>query len=184
MIWNFLQRYRQQRQLRRIKQVGRGLVCAPSAQLYYPDQLTLGDYVYLGPHVHLHAQGGLTIHDHVILAPEVAILTVLHRYEGAEMVPYDQMDLLRPVTIERCVWIGMRAMIMPGVTLGEGCIVGAGAVVTKSFPPGAIIAGNPARVIKERDMDHYQRCVEGDQFYLKRKQLDGLQKVHQQDLRS
>jgi acetyltransferase-like isoleucine patch superfamily enzyme len=117
------------------------------------------------------------IEDHVIFGPEVAIMTDMHNFKDAEMLPYDRVELLKPVTIERCVWIGMRAIIMPGVRVGEGSIVGAGAVVTKSCEPGSILAGNPARVIGKRDMEHYRALVKEEQFYLMLKQKHNLEKT-------
>lgn len=59
-------------------------------------------------------------------------------------------DKLRSISIEDDVWIGARAIILPGVTIAKGSIVGAGSVVTKSFPPYSVIAGNPARIVKSR----------------------------------
>jgi len=103
-------------------------------------------------------------------------MTDMHNYKDADMLPYDRVELLKPVTIERCVWIGLRAMIMPGVRIGEGSIVGAGAVVTKSCPPGSILAGNPAQIIGRRDMEHYHRLVNEGQFYLMLKQKHGFDK--------
>jgi maltose O-acetyltransferase len=55
-----------------------------------------------------------------------------------------------PVTIGDDVWIGARAILLPGITINSGSIVGAGAVVTKDVPPGSIVAGNPARVVRYR----------------------------------
>ncbi len=64
---------------------------------------------------------------------------------------------MRPVVIGDHVWIGARALICPGVTIGEGAVVGAGAVVTRDVAPYAIVAGNPARVIGQRTRDlHYR----------------------------
>jgi maltose O-acetyltransferase len=60
-------------------------------------------------------------------------------------------SVLKKITIEKDVWIGAQAVILPGVTVGEGAVVGAGAVVTKDVPPFAIIGGAPARIIRMRD---------------------------------
>jgi serine acetyltransferase len=66
---------------------------------------------------------------------------------------------------------------MPGTILGNGCIVGAGAVVTKSFPDGSIVAGNPAKIIGVRDMDKFLKCLANEYTYLKQKAIDRLEKI-------
>jgi maltose O-acetyltransferase len=93
----------------------------------------------------LDARGSLRIGDDVSISREVMVLTAYHLHDspGFEVVT-------RPVVIEDHVWIGARAMVMPGVTLGRGCVVAAGAVVTKNVPPLAIMAGVPARRIGAR----------------------------------
>lgn len=156
--------------------IGTGVEVSESIELQRPERIVLGNYVYVGPNTLLDGRGKLTIHDHVIISYEVAVLTSSHNHKSATMVPYDAVELLKPVTIEQSVWIGMRAIIMPGVTLGEGSVVGAGAVVTKSCQPGSILGGNPAQVIGERDMNQYYACVKQEQFYLKQKQALGFAK--------
>lgn len=183
MIKRLISRYRRRGLLGRMESAGVGIQLEPGVELVYPQRINLGSHIYIGPKTYLNGRGGLHIHDHVIMAPEIVILTAMHRYKDAEMVPYDPVELLRPVTVERCVWIGYRAMIMPGVTIGEGSIVAAGAVVTKSCPPGSILGGNPAQVIGQRDMDHYQDLVDREQFYLLRKQTQGLAKQEVLDSR-
>jgi acetyltransferase-like isoleucine patch superfamily enzyme len=94
----------------------------------------------------LDVRGGLHIGDNVSVSPEVTILT-------ASKQPNDPRFGTghSPVTIENHVWIGTRAMILPGVTLGRGSVVAAGAVVTRDVPPLAIVAGTPARIVGARD---------------------------------
>ncbi|MGA7524234.1 MAG: acyltransferase [Acidobacteriaceae bacterium] len=94
---------------------------------------------------------GTTIGDHVMMGPDVMIFSRNHRYSRFDVT----MDLQgqteeSPVTIGDDVWIGARAVLLPGITIGRGSIVGAGAVVTRNVPPGAIVAGNPARVVRYR----------------------------------
>lgn len=90
---------------------------------------------------------GLTIGDNVSISPEVMILTLSHDYNDPRFSDLDA----GPVTIEDYVWIGSRAMILPGVTLGRGAIVAAGSVVTKDVPPMTVVAGIPAKPVAVRD---------------------------------
>ena len=94
----------------------------------------------------LDLRGGLDIGANVNVSPDVTILTASHDANdpGFRLVN-------APVEIEDYVWIGTRAMIMPGVTLGRGAVVAAGAVVTRDVPPLTIVAGVPARAIGERN---------------------------------
>jgi acetyltransferase-like isoleucine patch superfamily enzyme len=166
-----------------LSSIGINVELSQSIRFIHPDNITIGDYVYIGANCYLHGQGGLSINSHSILSDDIAILTSLHRYDNATLIPYDNVDLLRPVSIGRFVWIGMRSFILPGVTLGDGCIVGAASVVTHSFPSGCIIAGNPASVVKQRDMQHFQNCIDNGAFYLKTKNQFNLAKIEQLDPR-
>jgi maltose O-acetyltransferase len=84
----------------------------------------------------------------VSIGPEASILTLGHDPQSAEFA-----DRGGDVIIGDRVWIAYRAIILPGVTLGDGVVVGAGAVVSRSIDPYCIVAGNPARVIGERSQD-------------------------------
>lgn len=95
-------------------------------------------------------RGKLTIGDNVMMGPDVVILTTNHRFDRIDVPIGKQGNTDEPVTIGNDVWIGQRAMIMPGVNIGNGCIIAAGAVVTKNVPDYAIVGGVPARVIKYR----------------------------------
>jgi acetyltransferase-like isoleucine patch superfamily enzyme len=163
----------------KLRSQGVGVVFDKPVTIYHAHRVSLGNYVYIGPGTKLYGRGGLEISDHVIIAPDVILLTSMHNYKNASLIPFDQVQLLKPVKIERGVWIGTRAIIMPGVSIGEGSIIGAGAVVTKSCPPGTILAGNPATSIGQRDMTAFYKCVENNQFYLLTKQTQNLQKTEQ-----
>lgn len=95
-------------------------------------------------------RGELTIGDNVLMGPDVVILTTNHRFDRLDIPIGRQGNIDEPVSIGNDVWIGQRAMIMPGVNIGNGCIIAAGAVVTKDVPDYAIVGGVPAKVIKYR----------------------------------
>lgn len=97
-------------------------------------------------------QGGITIEDGVFIGPEAKILT-----EGHPEQPEIRHTLqTKPVIIRRKAWIGAGAMILPGVTVGENAIVAAGAVVTKDVPDNVIVAGVPAKVLRNIKTDHHE----------------------------
>jgi acetyltransferase-like isoleucine patch superfamily enzyme len=94
---------------------------------------------------YLDGRGGLRIGDHVSISQYVMIQTLGHDPQSAA---FD--CVAGEVQIGDRAWIGARALILPGVKIGEGAVVGAGSIVTKDVPPYAIVAGSPARKIKER----------------------------------
>lgn len=114
-----------------------------------------GSYIDIGHRsglgINCHIYGPVAIGDHVMMGPEVTILTSNHRYDRLDIPMMDQGGTEHlPVTIEDDVWIGTKVIILPGVRIGKGAIVGAGSVVTRPVPPYAIVAGNPARLIRFR----------------------------------
>lgn len=94
---------------------------------------------------------GVTMGKNIMMGPEVLIYTQNHNTSYVDVPMCKQgMQEMRPVIIEDDVWIGARAVILPGVTIGHGSVVGACAVVTKDVPPYSIYVGNPGRVVKIR----------------------------------
>lgn len=107
--------------------------------------ITIGRRTVVNQQCCLDGRGGLTIGDYVSISAGVWILTDSH-----DMGDPLFREVLAPVTIEDHAWIGSRALILPGVTVGEGAVVAAGAVVTGNVAPYAVVAGVPARQIGTR----------------------------------
>lgn len=133
--------------------------------------IEIGDDVYIGPDAYIFAQGGLTIESGTIIGPRVTIMTNNHHYDGEDLeaIPYDGKNLLMKVAIGENVWIGANVSIVPGVTIGEGAIVAMGAVVTADVPKCAVVGGNPAKILKYRDIDRYEQLKQKGSVYLKLK---------------
>ncbi len=104
-----------------------------------------------GVGIRCEVNGPCIIGDDVMMGPEVVIYTSTHAHSRTDITMIEQgFEEVRPVTIGNDVWIGRRAMIMPGVNIGNGCIIGAGAVVTKDVPDYCIVGGVPAKILKRR----------------------------------
>lgn len=124
--------------------------------------------VYIGPHAWIAGKGYIEIKSGTIIGPRIKIHTTNHNYEG-NMLPYDNVLINKNVVIGRNCWIGSDVIIVPGVTIGEGCIIGTGSVVTKPIPPYSIVGGNPAIILKKRNIETYNKLTNNDQIYLKYK---------------
>lgn len=114
-------------------------------------EIYIGRDVFVGRessfYAYLRTEGkaSISIGDHVLIAPHVVVSTLGHDYADLRMP-----NKCKSIVIEPHVWIGVGAIILPGITLHEGAVVAAGAVVTENVDPWKIVAGCPARVIKER----------------------------------
>jgi acetyltransferase-like isoleucine patch superfamily enzyme len=139
-------------------------------QFVFHKNIHIGNYVRLGGYCHLDGEGGLYIGDGTILAPHVTILTSNHQYDQSNYLPYDEYDILRPVSIGRGCWIGWGAMILPGITIQDGAIVAMGAVVTKDVGLGEVVGGNPAKILTSRtNIDFVQSAITDEKYYMKAK---------------
>ncbi|MEQ8771974.1 MAG: acyltransferase [Erythrobacter sp.] len=110
----------------------------------------LEDYVGIGDFFYLGAYGGIRIDTETIVGPHLYVHSDNHDFDDPAISIRRQSVTEEPVRIGARCWLGSNVTILGGVEIGDDCVVGAGAVVTKSFPAGSVIVGNPARVIGTR----------------------------------
>lgn len=92
---------------------------------------------------------GITIEDDVLIGSAVHIYTQNHRFDDPSLPIIDQgHSPSRPVTLKRGCWVGAAAIVLPGVTIGENAVVGAGSIVTSDIPANAVAVGSPARIVR------------------------------------
>ena len=108
--------------------------------------------------------GSVTFGDNFHSGENCRIITQNHNFDHGTAIPYDKTKIKKTVVIGDNVWLGDSVIIVGNVTIGEGAIVGAGAVVTKDVPPCAIVGGNPAKIIRYRDVEHYDRLKAEGKF--------------------
>lgn len=122
----------------------------------------VGRNCFFGEYTCIRGQGGVHIGDGVYTGTQVQIAAVNHVYSDPDKYIKDQGITAEGITIEDDVWLASNAVVVDGVTIGKGCVVGAGAVVNRSLPPYSVAVGVPARIVKDRrDASAVRKAVEG-----------------------
>ena len=126
---------------------------------------------YIHPTSHLKSNtfiecsGGVKIGKYFHPGRELTIFSTNHNYNSDKSIPYDEINIEKPVIIKDFVWCGSNVTIVPGVTIGEGAVIGAGAVVTKDVPNYAIVGGNPAKIIRYRNIEKFKKLKKEKKWY-------------------
>lgn len=129
-------------------QIGKNSIINLGARFYYPANISIGEGSIIGDDIVLDGRDKLTIGDHVDIASQVMIYNSEHDIHHEDFIATSA-----PVVIKDYVFIGPRAIILPGVTIGTGAVIAAGAVVTKDVEDFAIVGGVPAKVIGKRNVE-------------------------------
>lgn len=115
-------------------------------------RLATGQDVSFGPGVVIYEpRGGVDIGDHCLIAAGVKMCGTGHEFTSLDRPIRQQPTWDAPIVIEPDVWLGMGAIVLPGVRIGRGSVIGAGSVVTRSIPPGVVAHGSPCRPRRRRD---------------------------------
>ena len=151
--------YKHQELKRQLKFCGRGVRFKREIRIDHPQNVSIGDKVYIGPNTVLDGRGGITIGKNTTLGFNVVVLSANHDYKS-NALPYEHnVYIHKPVVVGENVWIAGNVLIVPGVTIGDGAIIAAGTVVTGNVEPLAIVGNQPMRTIKYRDKEHYDRLA-------------------------
>ena len=128
-------------------QIGQNSIIEPPFYCVYGQNIHIGDHVYLNLLCTILDCNEVHIGHHVMIGPAVQIYTAAHLLQAEAR--NQGWEVAKPIVIEDNVWIGGGAILLPGVRIGRNAVVGAGAVVHRSVPENTVVAGNPARVIRE-----------------------------------
>jgi maltose O-acetyltransferase len=128
-------------------QIGQNSIIEPPFYCSYGQNIHIGDHVFLNVLCTILDCNEVHIGHHVMIGPAVQIYTAAHDLQAKTRI--QGWEVAKPIAIEDNVWIGGGAILLPGVRIGRNAVVGAGAVVSRSVPANAVVAGNPARVIRE-----------------------------------
>ena len=131
--------------------IGKGSTIHTGARFVMPSNISIGDGTIIGEGAVLDGRDTLTIGNHVDIASEVMIYNAQHDVAAETFASYT-----KPVIIGDYVFIGPRAILLPGVTIGKGAVVAAGAVVTKDVPAGKMVGGVPAKEIGDRKLKKFE----------------------------
>jgi maltose O-acetyltransferase len=128
-------------------QIGQNSIIEPPFYCSYGENIYVGDHVFLNVLCTILDCNEVHIGHHVMIGPAVQIYTAAHNLQAKTRI--QGWEVAKPIAIEDNVWIGGGAILLPGVRIGRNAVVGTGAVVSRSVPANTVVAGNPARVIRE-----------------------------------
>lgn len=132
------------------KVVGKGSFYLDQIVWLNGDQIVLGAGVGFNFGCYVNGYGGLTIGDRSLIGPLTTIHTANHAFDDPDAPLLEQGSIKQPVAIGKDCWVAMSVCVLPGVTIGDRCVIGAGSVVTKDIPDDSVAVGNPCRVIRDR----------------------------------
>lgn len=133
--------------------IGKGVRIQGSAKIWQPWRLAIGDNAWIDGGVNLYSVDGIIIGANAVVSEGAFVCTATHD------ISKETFDLeTRPVAIGDSAWICARAIVMPGVSVGEGAVVAAGAVAAKDVEPWSVVGGNPAKFIKRREIPGGSPC--------------------------
>ena len=148
--------------LKNAKSIGKDFWCGGFSEVN--KNTTLKEHVCFNG-MRIMGNGKVTIGSYFHSGVECLIIAQNHNYDKGNAIPYDNTYIYKDIEIGDFVWLGSRVMILPGTKIGEGAIIQGGSVVHGEIPPYAIAGGNPAKVFKYRDIEHFQKLKAEGKFH-------------------
>ena len=156
-LWNYLYVKSKAAKFSKGFKCGYDFKCAISKKTYIDENVSIGSCYVMGA-------GKFCIGKNTYIAPMLKVITDNHNYKG-EAIPFDKTVVPKDVIIEENCWLGMNVTLLPGTIIREGAIIQAGSIVHGEIPPLAIAGGNPAKVFKYRDKEHYNKLKSEEKFF-------------------
>jgi acetyltransferase-like isoleucine patch superfamily enzyme len=144
-IFRWHEEYRKKRLMQSLRYCGKGVSIRPDVTIFGTHNVILNDDVGINSFTHIFGAGGVHIGARTMISACCSITSVTHCEQIADRL----VGIESPVIIEEDCWLGTGAIVLPGVRIGRGSIIGAGAVVTKDIPPMSVATGVPARVVRQ-----------------------------------
>ncbi len=138
--------------------------CCKGYSICSKNTVILGDNVNFNG-MQIRGNGNVKIGNYFHSGVECLMIPSNHNYDNGESIPYDDTYVYKDIIIDDFVWLGSRVTILAGTHIGEGAIIQAGAVVHGEIPAYAIAGGNPAKVFKYRDIEHFKKLKNEKNFY-------------------
>jgi maltose O-acetyltransferase len=146
-------------------QLGKNVQILNGFEIGYANNCHIEDDVVVGLNAYLNCQGGVYIKRGTIIGPNLTVYSVNHKYLDVRALPFDEDIIKKEVVINENCWIGCNVTILPGVEIGEGSVIAAGAVLTKSIPSFSLVGGNPASIIKEIKNENYYELKKENKIF-------------------
>ena len=129
---------------------GIDIIIDHSVIIIAPEKVRIGNHCRISYGTFLNGTGSIIIGDDVLIGMNVKVITTNHVFDRIDIPIREQGEISKPIIIGNDVWIGANVIILPGISIGNGCIIGAGSIVTRNLPDYSIAVGNPAKIIKIR----------------------------------
>lgn len=173
LIPNKKLKYKYRRQLRslwnylyvknKVAKFGKGVYISHNAKCSVSKKTYLDDYSSLGS-CYIVGSGKFIFGKYSHAGDNLTVSTDNHNYNGTR-IPFDDTVIAKDVIVEDFCWLGINVTLLPGTKIGEGAIIQAGSVVHGEIPPLAIAGGNPAKVFKYRDKEHFEKLKKEEMFF-------------------